>query len=199
MFYNDYLRNPSHPSFANVPSSIPTDKTKTYTDKVVEKTFLGQAAAHYDSAVVPSTDCVKRCGNMYTASLYGALASVLANGGAEGIPVGKRIGMYAFGSGCAASFYALRVVGSTKEIGEKLNLKERLANMDVRPCQEYVDALKVSPEIYMQCIANKQLREENHNAVKYAPQGAIENIWPGAYYLEGVDELYRRTYLQRSA
>jgi len=48
-------------------------------------------------------------------------------------------------------------------------------------------------------MANKQLREENHNAVKYAPQGAIENIWPGAYYLEGVDELYRRTYLQRSA
>jgi len=35
--------------------------------------------------------------------------------------------------------------------------------------------------------------------VKYAPQGKIENIWPGAYYLEGVDELYRRTYLQRTA
>jgi hydroxymethylglutaryl-CoA synthase len=41
------------------------------------------------------------------------------------------------------------------------------------------------------------LREENHNAVKYDPQGSIENIWPGAYYLEGVDELYRRTYKRR--
>ena len=184
MFYNDYLRNPTHPSFANIPESIKSlDKTKTYTDKAVEKAFIAHAAAHYTSAVVPSTDCVKRCGNMYTASLYGALASVLANGGPEGLETGKRIGMYAFGSGCAASFFALRVVGSTKEIGEKLRLKERLAEMDVRPCQEYVDALK--------------LREENHNAVKYAPQGAIENIWPGAYYLEGVDELYRRTYQRR--
>lgn len=42
-----------------------------------------------------------------------------------------------------------------------------------------------------------QLREENHNAVKYTPQGSLDDIWPGAYYLEGVDELYRRTYGQK--
>lgn len=51
--------------------------------------------------------------------------------------------MYAFGSGCAASFYAIRAIGSTKEISEKMNLKARLASMDVRPCEEYVTALKV--------------------------------------------------------
>ncbi|RSH93724.1 hypothetical protein EHS25_006372 [Saitozyma podzolica] len=182
MFYNDYLRNSSHSSFASVPEGINTDRTKTYTDKIVEKTFLGVAASHYDSAVVPSTDCVKRCGNMYTASLYGALASLLSSN-PEGVQQGKRIGMYAFGSGCAASFYAIRVDGSTKHIADKMQLKERLAKMDVRPCEEYVTALK--------------LREENHNAVKYSPQGSIDNIWPGAYYLEGVDELYRRTYVQK--
>ncbi|OCF39192.1 hydroxymethylglutaryl-CoA synthase [Kwoniella heveanensis CBS 569] len=179
MFYNDYIRNPSSPKFANVPETVSTDKTKTYTDKAVEKTFVGVAAEHYKSAVVPGSDCVARCGNMYTASLYGALASVIASA-PEGLETGKRIGMYAFGSGCAASFYALRVNGSTKEIADKMQLKERLASMDVRPCEEYVTALK--------------LREENHNAVKYAPQGSLDNIWPGAYYLEGVDELYRRTY-----
>ncbi|WVQ85634.1 hydroxymethylglutaryl-CoA synthase [Cryptococcus sp. DSM 104549] len=184
MFYNDYIRNPTSPLFANVPESITVDKTNTYMDKVVEKTFVGVAAEHYKSAVVPGSDCVQRCGNMYTASLYGALASVVANA-PEGLEVGKRIGMYAFGSGCAASFFALKVNGSTKEIAEKLQLKERLAAMDVRPCQEYVDALK--------------LREENHNAVKYTPQGSLDNVWPGAYYLEGVDELYRRTYSQKPA
>lgn len=138
------MRNPSSPLFANVPESVQSlDKTKTYTDKTVEKAFIGVAAEHYKSAVVPGSDCVARCGNMYTASLYGALASVIASS-PEGIEVGKRIGMYAFGSGCAASFFALRVAGSTKEIAEKMRLKERLASMDVRPCQEYVDALKVS-------------------------------------------------------
>jgi hypothetical protein len=140
----DYLRNSSHSSFASVPEGINTDRSKTYTDKIVEKTFLGVAASHYDSAVVPTTDCVKRCGNMYTASLYGALASLLSSS-PEGIQQGKRIGMYAFGSGCAASFYAIRVDGSTKNIADKMQLKERLAKMDVRPCEEYVTALKVGP------------------------------------------------------
>jgi hypothetical protein len=56
--------------------------------------------------------------------------------------------MYAFGSGCAASFYGLRVNGSTKEMSDKMQLKQRLASLDVRPCEEYVEALKVSPRYY---------------------------------------------------
>jgi hydroxymethylglutaryl-CoA synthase len=51
--------------------------------------------------------------------------------------------MYAFGSGCAASFYGIRVNGSTKEMSDKMQLKQRLASLDVRPCEEYVEALKV--------------------------------------------------------
>lgn len=159
------MRNPSSPLFANVPESIQSlDKTKTYTDKTVEKAFIGVAAEHYKSAVVPGSDCVARCGNMYTASLYGALASVIASS-PEGIEVGKRIGMYAFGSGCAASFFALRVAGSTKEIAEKMQLKERLASMDVRPCQEYVDALKVSFE-----VLRRGSNTDCHSASRREPQ-----------------------------
>ena len=139
----DYLRNPHSSSFANIPESIASlDKTKTYTDKTVEKAFIAHASSHYNSAIVPSTDCVRRCGNMYTASLYGALASVVASA-PEGLKLGQRIGMFAFGSGCASSFYVIRVNGNTKEIAQKMELKERLAAMEVRPCSEYVSALKV--------------------------------------------------------
>jgi hydroxymethylglutaryl-CoA synthase len=52
--------------------------------------------------------------------------------------------MFSYGSGCAASFFALRVAGSTKEIAEKMNLKQRLESMKVVPCSEYVSAMKVS-------------------------------------------------------
>ena len=138
-----------HPRYASIPPELKSlDPTKTYTDKSVEKAFLALAGSHYKSAVEPCTDCVKRCGNMYTASLYGALASVLANA-PEGLAVGQRIGMYAFGSGCAASFYAIRVNGSTKEMSDTMRLKERLATMEVRPCEEYVAAMKVSPRRYL--------------------------------------------------
>lgn len=50
------------------------------------------AADHYKKAIVPGSDCVLRCGNMYTASLYGALASVVASR-PEGIEVSQKLGL----------------------------------------------------------------------------------------------------------
>lgn len=180
LFYNDYLAHPSRPQFANVPESVKdSDRKKNHGDKTIEKVFLGVAKEHYAQAVQPGTDVVKRCGNMYTASLYGGLASLLSNVESSELQ-GKRLGMYAYGSGCAASFFSLRVAGSTDEIRKQLDLKQRLASMKVVPCQEYVDAMN--------------LREANHNAVNYTPTGSVENIWPGAYYLEHIDDKYRRTY-----
>ncbi len=108
--------------------------------------------------------------------------------------------MYAYGSGCAASFFALRIAGSTAEISEKMNLKQRLADMKVVPCSEYVSAMKVSksrdvrPRRLQLTPPCPQLREENHNAVAYTPQGSIDNIWSGSYYLDKIDDMYRRTY-----
>lgn len=39
-----------------------------------------------------------------------------------------------------------------------------------------------------------QLREENHNSGNYTPAGSLENLWPGTYYLEHIDEKFRRKY-----
>jgi hydroxymethylglutaryl-CoA synthase len=111
--------------------------------------------------------------------------------------------MYAFGSGCASSFYAIRVVGSTKPLSDAMQLKERLASMEVRPCEEYVSSMKVSlsGDALSPCLtrahARAQLREENHNSKEYTPKGSLDNIWPGGYYLEGIDDKFRRTYGQK--
>lgn len=56
---------------------------------------------------------------------------------------GKRISMFAFGSGLASSFFTIKVKGDTTEIKDKLDLVRRLESMKVVPCQEYVDSLKV--------------------------------------------------------
>ena len=42
-----------------------------------------------------------------------------------------------------------------------------------------------------------QLREKNHNAGSYVPEGSLENIWPGGFYLESIDSKYRRKYARR--
>ncbi|KAI5451765.1 3-hydroxy-3-methylglutaryl coenzyme A synthase [Naganishia albida] len=180
MFYNDFLANPDSPKYESIPKEFAQlEKEKTFTDKAVEKAFIALAKDHYKKSVWPGTDCVRRCGNMYTASLYGGLAALLANVSSEELQ-GKRLGLYAYGSGCAASFYAIRVNGATTEISQKMDLLNRLASMKVVPCTEYVDALK--------------LREKNHNAVDYTPAGSVDNIWSGAYYLEHIDSMFRRTY-----
>ena len=107
------------------------------------------------------------------------MASVVSNVESSELQ-GKRISMFAYGGGCASSFYAIRVKGDTTQMKTKMDLQNRIKSMKVVPCEEYVSSLK--------------LREKNHNAGNYTPEGAIENLWPGSYYLENIDEKYRRKY-----
>ncbi|XP_010118063.1 PREDICTED: LOW QUALITY PROTEIN: hydroxymethylglutaryl-CoA synthase, mitochondrial-like, partial [Chlamydotis macqueenii] len=53
-------------------------------------------------------DSSSRNGNMYTPSMYGCLASLLAQSSARDL-AGSRIGAFSYGSGLAASMFSLRV------------------------------------------------------------------------------------------
>ena len=91
---------------------------------------------------LPSTLTSKKLGNLYTASLYASLASLLDNKSAAELK-GKRIGMFSYGSGLAASFFSIRVKGDTTIMRDQLDLEGRLGRMEVRSCEEYVAALQV--------------------------------------------------------
>ena len=145
--YNDFVANPSAPEYAAIPAEeaqalLALTPAKSLTDKTLEKTFVALSKNHYKKHVEPSMQCAQRCGNMYTASLYGGLASLLSTVAPADIK-GKRIAMFAFGSGCAASYWGVKVKGDTTEIQTKLDLLNRLASMKIVPCEEFVDALKV--------------------------------------------------------
>jgi hydroxymethylglutaryl-CoA synthase len=135
------------PEYASIPADdaqalLALTPAKSLTDKTLEKTFVALSKNHYKKHVEPSMQCAQRCGNMYTASLYGGLASLLSTVTPADIK-GKRIAMFAFGSGCAASYWGIKVKGDTTEIRTKMDLLNRLASMKVVPCEEFVDALKV--------------------------------------------------------
>ncbi|KAG8994597.1 ATP-dependent 5'-3' DNA helicase hcs1 [Tulasnella sp. JGI-2019a] len=182
LLWNDFMANPHSEIFKTLPdasSYLDIPYAKSLTDKGMEKAFITFDKPLYARQVDPTMRCAKRCGNMYTASLYGGLASLISAKSSNEL-MGKRISMFAYGSGAAASFFAIRVKGDTSEMREKMDLLARLDAMKVVPCQEFVDAL--------------MLREKNHNAAPYAPAGAVENMWPGAYYLESIDSKYRRKY-----
>ena len=180
LLYNDFVSDPQNAAYASIPAEYASlDRKSTITNKDVEKAFAAYAKSIQGAKLEPSMDTVRRCGNMYTASLYGGLVSLLSNVSSDEMQ-GKRILFYSFGSGAAASIFAARVRGSTEAIVKATDLKNRLAAMKVVPCTEYVSAL--------------QTREHTHNAVDFTPQGDLANLWPGAYYLEKVDKAYRRTY-----
>lgn len=131
MLYNDYLDNPTSEAFAEVPADL-RDMTyeKSLSDKVVEKTFMGLTKKRFNERVAPSNEAPTNCGNMYTASVYSGLVSLLSNVDSATLQ-GKRIGVFSYGSGLASSLFSLKVVGSTEEFSKKLNLKERLSARNV--------------------------------------------------------------------
>lgn len=146
MVFNDFLSAPNAPHFASIPnpeSFLSASHAASLTDKNVEKTFIAAGKASFAQKVAPSMACSKRLGNTYTASLYGCLASLLSTVEPAQLK-GKRVSLFAFGSGCASSFFTLRIKGDTTEIRDKMDLINRLAKMKVVPCQEFIDALAVS-------------------------------------------------------
>lgn len=143
LWFLDYLSAPHKPEFANVDSSfLDLPYPQTISSKEIEKVFMALSKEDYASRVSPSMRCASRCGNMYTASLYGGLASLLSSVDAETLK-GKRISMYAFGGGCASTFWTMRVKGDVSDIAKKMDLLKRLESMDVVSCEEYTKSLQV--------------------------------------------------------
>ncbi|KAF8202500.1 hydroxymethylglutaryl-coenzyme A synthase N terminal-domain-containing protein [Pholiota molesta] len=184
LMFSDFIANPKAPRFANIPEPetlLAHTHAASLTDKNVEKVFVAASKASFAQKTDPGMACSRRLGNMYTASLYGCLASLLASVEPQTL-LNKRVSLFSFGSGCASTFWTARIKGDVSDIQKRMNLLPRLSQMKVVPCQEFVDALA--------------LREKNHNAVNYTPEGSVDNIWPGSYYLDSVDAKYRRKYLR---
>lgn len=153
LVWNDFMENPEHPKYASVPNReaiLAQPYKESLLDKNLEKTFMAVAKPAFESSVELGMKCARRCGNMYTASLYGGLASLVSSVEPSEF-LGKRISLFAYGSGIASSFFTIRVKGDTSEIKKNLDLVNRLAAMKVVPCQEYVDSLKVSSGISLPC------------------------------------------------
>ncbi|KAE9985647.1 hypothetical protein BLS_006730 [Venturia inaequalis] len=180
LLYNDYLQNPTNPIFADVPAEL---KDLSYeasiSDKTVEKTFMGLAKKRFAQKVQPAIQLPTMCGNMYCASVYASLCSLLSNISSDDLQ-GKRIGIFSYGSGLASTMFSLVVKGSTKEISQKLDVAARLESRRTVPPQTYDDMCN--------------LREHAHLKKDYSPKGVTDTLFPGTYYLTKIDEMFRREY-----
>ncbi|KAH8694922.1 putative hydroxymethylglutaryl-CoA synthase Erg13 [Talaromyces proteolyticus] len=180
MLYNDFLANPSHPAFADVPAELrELDYEKSLTDRTVEKTFMGLTKKRFNERVQPTIQVATMCGNMYTASVYGGLVSMLSNISFDPSQP-KRVAFFSYGSGLASSMFSVKVVGDVSTLSKNLDLQKRLKARRVVPPSDY-DAM---------CL----LREHAHLKKNFKPTGNTETIVSGTYYLTEVDDMFRRKY-----
>lgn len=92
----------------------------------LEKACVAFTKAGYAQKVGPAAYVPKQIGNMYAAAVWAGLASLVSEVDSETLQ-NKRVLLYSYGSGLAASMTSFRIVGSTEEIKKTLNLRERLA------------------------------------------------------------------------
>lgn len=137
LLYHDYMANNNLPAFADVaPELKDVDYEKSLTDKVVEKTFLGLTKKRFQDRVNPAIQVATLCGNMYCASVWGGLASILSLVEPSALE-GKRIGLFSYGSGLAASFISFRINGDVTKLNKTLNIPARLEERRALAPEEY--------------------------------------------------------------
>ena len=102
------------------------------------------ADASYEIEVSSSLRFPSQVGNIYTGSLYLALASLL-DAEAEAIEGRQRVGLFSYGSGCCAEYFAGRVVEGAGAFSRELALAEPLANRRAYTIEEY-EAIRAHDE-----------------------------------------------------
>jgi len=92
--------------------------------------------------------------------------------------------MFSYGSGSAASMFSIVVKGSISELAAKLDTQRRLSSR-----------IKVHPDQYHKTL---EVKEQQYGKANFIPNDSIETLFPGTYYVESVDDMYRRKYLRKT-
>jgi len=186
---NDFLEaseEDKEDKFKEVTQFKNVELSKTYFDRDVEKAFMTASKASFERKTKPSLMMATNVGNMYTASLYGGLVSYLTSYTQQEM-VGQRIGLFSYGSGFVSTFFSLRVSNRGLDV-----LLESLSDVTTR-----LEARrKVDPTDFSSVM---QHREDTHHLAPFQPSGDVTNLFPGTYFVETIDDMYRRTYAKTSA
>lgn len=193
LLLNDFLSHPSPDTqaglFAGLDAFRDVKPEETYFDRDVEKAFMKASSALFEEKTSSSLLLSSQNGNMYTPSVYGCLASLMAQRTPAQL-AGQRIGVFSYGSGFAATLYSVRVTQDHTPGSVLDKLVSSLSDLKVR-----LDSRKkVSPAVFSE---NMKLREETHHLANYVPRGSADDLFPGTWYLSRVDDKFRREYARR--
>lgn len=189
LLFNDFTRNASSIDDAAKEKLAPFSTLsgdESYQSKDLEKASQQVAKPFYDAKVEPTTLIPKQVGNMYTASLYAAFASLIHN--KHSTLAGNRVILFSYGSGLTATMFSLKFnegkhpfslsnIVKIMNVGEKLKARHEIA-----------------PE---QFVENLKLMEHRYGANDFVTSKDTSLLAPGTFYLTKVDTKYRRFYSKK--
>ncbi|DBB00199.1 TPA: hypothetical protein ACH3X1_014031 [Trebouxia sp. C0004] len=155
----------------------------TLSNRALEKAMAVQSAAQFEVKVKPGCLAGQTLGNMYSASLGMALASLIEAKGAD--LEGSKLLMFSYGSGLAAGMFVLKgraIPGAfaLHRLQSKVDLQDRLQQRT-----------KSSPEEFAQTM---HVLEQRFHAAEYHPVSSAATLHPHTYYLKSIDHAYRSSY-----
>ncbi|KAI8069152.1 hydroxymethylglutaryl-CoA synthase [Gongronella butleri] len=180
--YNDFRLDSENAKYEPLQAFAELSYAESLENRDLEKACVGLSKAGYNQKVLPCAYVPKQIGNMYTAAVWAGLASLVSEVSSDELQ-GKRVLLYSYGSGLAASMISFRINGSTADQQKVLNMRERLAQRTFAKPEDFANAMK--------------MRETTHNACDYTPSGSLDHIASGAYYLEKIDDKWRRFYKRK--
>ncbi|KAK6935320.1 Hydroxymethylglutaryl-coenzyme A synthase, C-terminal domain [Dillenia turbinata] len=191
LLYNDFLKNARSIDEAAKEKLAPFSSLsgdESYQNRDLEKASQLVGKPFYDAKVQPSTLLPKQVGNMYTASLYAAFASLIHN--KHDTLSGNRVILFSYGSGLTATMFSLKL-----SAGEHpFSLSNIAAVMDVD--RKLKSRHEVAPEKFVETL---KLMEHRYGAKDFVTSKDCSLLPPGTYYLTEVDTMYRRFYATKPA
>ncbi|MBA0737223.1 hypothetical protein Gogos_010695 [Gossypium gossypioides] len=189
LLFNDFMRNASSvDDIAKEKLSPFSNLTgdESYRSRDLEKVSQQVSKSLYDAKVQPTTLIPKQVGNMYTASLYAAFASLIHSKHSE--LAGKRVILFSYGSGLTSTMFSLRLHEgqhpfSLSNIATVMNVAGKLMWRHEFPPEKFVQTMK--------------LMEHRYGAKDFVTSKDCSLLSPGTYYLTEVDSMYRRFYSKK--
>ena len=170
----------------------------TYSDKALESTLKNISKTSYNTRLTDANAASKIVGNTYTASVFFGLASLIDKAGSRGeLTCGKTAVVFSYGSGALATMYRLHIreptdspnvstdqgrVFTIDEMVKNLNLTHRLNSREEVHPQELDLALETRARMH-------------RGGAPYSPVYPTNGrMFPGTYFLNGIDSKWRRSY-----
>jgi len=97
----------------------------------------------FDKRVLPSIKYCVQVGNVYSATVYLALCSLIDN---TDLNSDKRVGIFSYGSGCSSEFYSGVIKQGAKANMSRMGMKENLGNRYELTVEEYDNILDINME-----------------------------------------------------